>query len=36
VRVIRLNEEIGKESNRLTVGEGDRSQSAMLDLQLTQ
>ncbi len=32
VFVIRLDQEIGQQSDRLTVGEGDRSQPAMLDL----
>jgi hypothetical protein len=36
VRVIRLDQEIGQQSDRLTVGEGDGSQLAMLDLQSTQ
>ncbi len=36
VRVIRLDQEIGQQSDRLTVGEGDRSQLAMLDLQSTE
>ena len=36
VRVIRLDQQIGQQSDRLAVGEGDRAQPAMLDLQLTE
>ena len=36
VRVIRLDQQIGQQSDRLTVGEGNRSQLAMPDLQLTE
>ena len=36
VRVIRLDQEIGQQSDRLTVGEGDRSQLATRDLQATE
>ncbi len=35
VRVIRLDQEIGQQPDRLAVGEGDRSRLAMLDLQST-
>jgi len=34
--VIRLDQEIGQQSDRLSIGEGDHSQLAMLDLQATQ
>jgi hypothetical protein len=36
VLMIRLDQEIGQQSDRLTVGEGDGPQLAMLDLQSTQ
>ena len=36
VLVIRLDQEIGQQSDRLTVGEADSPQLAMLDLQSTQ
>jgi hypothetical protein len=36
VCVIRFNQEIGQQPDRLTVGESDRSQLAMLDLQPTE
>jgi len=36
VCVIRLDQEIGQQPDCLTVGEGDRSQLAMLDLQSTE
>jgi hypothetical protein len=36
VRMIRLDQEIGQQSARLTVGEDDCSQPAMLDLQSTE
>jgi hypothetical protein len=34
--VIRLDQEIGQQSDRLAVGERDRPQLAMLDLQATE
>ena len=36
VRVIRLDQEIGQQANRLTVGEGDGSQFLLLNLQSTE
>ncbi len=36
VRMIRLDQEIAQQSDRLPVGEGNCSQPAMLDLQLTE
>ncbi len=36
VRVIRLDQEIGQQSSRFPVAEGDRAQLAMLDLQLAE
>lgn len=36
VRVVRLDQEIGQQTDRLAVGEGDRSQLGMRDLQSTE